>query len=654
MIDKVQFQMSLGAVKHFGKNLYTSNPPAIAELIANAWDAYAKKCQIVIQNNSMVIIDDGIGMTDEELTERYAKSGFEKDENVRKPDDMEKRPYMGRKGIGKFSAFSLSDSYTILTKSIEDKNWKKMTLSYEELYCDKNTYDVQVDHIDDPTILLERTLITPEIPTLSGTIIILSDLKRNINSKTKKSLYDLIAKRFSSSYFDGKYQFELVFNYEDITNVSLKKHFFYPKVESVYFFGKEKKDLRLLFPNVKDENFIDKTNDYFKINASGWMGTVEKPNDLKTDDEETSIAGVAIYINGKIADENIFKSSSDGRIPNAYLIGEVDFNVLSDEDPVLSSREGLNHELKEVIQLKKELLAIRNELFDNWNSMRSNRDLDKQDYLEKIITIPEYRKIYDKYNDKERKQFRTLTQKIFDKPSEKNEEEIKVIAPAIIQIINDKALNDISNTLGKTEADILELFSKLFDVAEINHALRLRSNFENRLKIINELEKYIVDGEVEKVFEKHLASNPWMINPSWERKNIKKVSTQDKYKYLNIDNSIERSQIDIIIETNQSIYPIIVELKRSKKTAYSCPHVMDIINQIMKYRQAIVREYEKNGHIVQIYDIEAYFICGIDEKNTMYKREIDILSQNKINMITYNELINTAKSIYSFDVDDEN
>ena len=346
--------------------------------------------------------------------------------------------------------------------------------------------------------------------------------------------------------------------------------------------------------------------------------------------------------------------SSDGRIPNAYLIGEVDFNVLSDEDPVLSSREGLNHELKEVIQLKKELLAIRNELFDNWNSMRSNRDLDKQDYLEKIITIPEYRKIYDKYNDKERKQFRTLTQKIFDKPSEKNEEEIKVIAPAIIQIINDKALNDISNTLGKTEADILELFSKLFDVAEINHALRLRSNFENRLKIINELEKYIVDGEVEKVFEKHLASNPWMINPSWERKNIKKVSTQDKYKYLNIDNSIERSQIDIIIETNQSIYPIIVELKRSKKTAYSCPHVMDIINQIMKYRQAIVREYEKNGHIVQIYDIEAYFICGIDEKNTMYKREIDILSQNKINMITYNELINTAKSIYSLDVDDEN
>lgn len=653
MIDKVQFQMALGAVKHFGKNLYTSNPPAIAELIANAWDAYAKKCQIVIQDNSMVIIDDGIGMTDEELTERYAKSGFEKNENVRKPDNMEKRPYMGKKGIGKFSAFSLSDSYIILTKSIEDLDWKKMTLTYDELYCDKNTFDVQVEHIDDPVALLEQTLFPPEIPTISGTIIILTDLKRNINAGTKKSLFDLIAKRFSSSYFGGKYNFELVFNFEDITTISLREHFFYPKVENVYFFGKEKNDLKILFPNVKDENFIDKTNDYFKTNASGWMGTVEKPNDLKTDDEETSIAGVAIYINGKIADENIFKSSSDGRIPNAYLIGEVDFIISTDEDPVLSSREGLNHELKEVIQLKKELLSIRNDLFDNWNNMRSNRDLSKQDYLEKIIAHPTYRNIYDKYDDKERKQFKSLAQKIFDKPSEKNEEEIEIITPALIQIINDKALNDLSKTLGKSTEDILELFSKLFNVAEINHALRLRSNFENRLKIIQELEKYIINEEVEKVFENHLATNPWLIHPSWERRNIKKVSTQDKFSYLNIDNSIERSRTDIIIETCQSNYPIIIELKRSKKTNYSCPDSSEIRTQISLYRTAIVREYEKNGVNINIYDISAYFLCGKAEKDKMYKTDIDLLSNDKIVILTYNELVDTAKSIYRFDVEDE-
>lgn len=30
-IDKIDLQIAYGAVKHFGRNLYTSNPPAIAE-----------------------------------------------------------------------------------------------------------------------------------------------------------------------------------------------------------------------------------------------------------------------------------------------------------------------------------------------------------------------------------------------------------------------------------------------------------------------------------------------------------------------------------------------------------------------------------------------------------------------------------------------
>jgi HSP90 family molecular chaperone len=66
--EQIKFQIALGAVKHFGKNLYTTNPPAMAELIANSWDAYAKKCQIIVNDDgSLYLIDDGIGMTDHEL-----------------------------------------------------------------------------------------------------------------------------------------------------------------------------------------------------------------------------------------------------------------------------------------------------------------------------------------------------------------------------------------------------------------------------------------------------------------------------------------------------------------------------------------------------------------------------------------------------------
>lgn len=652
-MDKVVFQIALGAVKHFGKNLYTSNPPAIAELIANSWDAYAKKCQIIINEDTMYLIDDGIGMTDEELTERYAKSGFEKNYDVRRPDDMAQRPFMGRKGIGKFSAFSLADSYTIITKSEHDAQWKEITLSYYDLYSDKTEYEADITRLDDPSTRMIQTTLPYDLPKKSGTIIILPKLKRAISERTKKSLQDLLAKRFSSSYFDGKYDFKLFFNYGQITEISLREHFFYSKVEYVFFFGKSKADIKVLFPNISDENLIDKSNDYFSSHASGWIGTVDKPTDLRTEDE-TSVSGVAIYINGKIADENIFKHQSDGRIPNAYLIGEVDVESLdTNDDPVLSSREGLNHELEGVKTLKSELLKIRNELIDSWNDMRSKKS--NNDYVEKILKNPIYKTAYDSYSQDEKNHFKRLAQKVFDKPSEKsNEEEINVLAPAIMQIVNDKALSTASIELGVSEDVILSMFSKLFNVAEINHALRIRSNVMNRLNIIRELEKHIKNEEVEKVFENHLAANPWMIHPSWEIKGTK-VSTQDKWNYLNIDNSESSLRTDIIVETSQDWFPIIVEIKRSKKTNYSCPDVSDIRKQINQYRECIITEINKKDNLnIGIYNIKAYFICGKAEKQKLSQPAMAQLQSDHIELCTYDDLLTQAKSTYSvFDVDSD-
>lgn len=656
-MDSVDFQVALGAVKHFGKNLYTSNPPAIAELIANAWDAYAKKCQIIVFGQEMVIVDDGIGMTDEELTERYAKSGFEKNLDVRKPAEMKARSYMGKKGIGKFSAFSLSDSYTIITKSEQDKDWKKITLDYDKLYTDQIIYKAQVDHVADPTDLLPQTLVGPEVPTTSGTIIILPQLKRAINKTTEQSLKDLIAKRFSSSYFGPEADFQLIFNFEKVTPINLREHFFYSKVEYVLYFGKTLAEMKLLFPNVKTDNFKETSNDFLTGNAKGWLGSVEKPADLQTENE-TSVSGVSVYIHGKIADENIFKNSADGRIPNAYLVGEVDFSPSDDkEDPVLSGREGLNHELESVQRLKSGLLKVRGQLIDGWNSMRAQRPDDKQDYLTKIKKNPDFLRAFSSYDEKEKKRFTDLAERVFDRPGEKDEQDIPVLAPAIFQIVNDKTLNEVSADLGKSAEEVLELFAKLFNVAEINHALRMQSNVNNRLNIIKELEKFIQEEEVEKVFEKHLAANPWLINPSWDIRGSH-VSTQDRFSYLNIDNSESQVRTDIIIETAQELLPIIVEIKRSKKTAYSCPNVESIQAQINTYRKAIkehlVKMPDSSLKGMDIFTIKAFFVCGSKEKDQLSADDLSILERNKIDLVTYDSLLEIAKNTYSvFDVSEE-
>ena len=79
----MDFQILFGAIKHFGKNLYTTNPPAIAELVANAWDAYATECRIMFLNDGLLILDNGIGMNEYPLKHSWMNIGTSDKEDNR-------------------------------------------------------------------------------------------------------------------------------------------------------------------------------------------------------------------------------------------------------------------------------------------------------------------------------------------------------------------------------------------------------------------------------------------------------------------------------------------------------------------------------------------------------------------------------------------
>lgn len=344
-IDTIDLQIAYGAVKHFGRNLYTSNPPAIAELIANSWDAYCTECNILYRDTeiegskktSLLILDNGIGMTDEELVRRYAISGTEKDVDlVRRPEKMPLRPYMGRKGIGKFSAFSLGNSYVLYTKSIEDTQWKKMVFEYELLLEDKPTVKVGVQYVDDLKEL--KTIFEDLEEPATGTVIHIPEMRRKIISSSIDGLKNLISRRFSVSVI-GKYEFTLKINSEI---VDLTQHFYDDNLEFIYYFGTELEEIKQRFPSILEENFYKEEDEFFTSNSiSGWLGTVEIPSQLLAD-EKISVSGVVVYIHGKLADEDILRDKLKNRITNSYFLGEVnaDFLQNEDEDPVLVVGKG--------------------------------------------------------------------------------------------------------------------------------------------------------------------------------------------------------------------------------------------------------------------------------------------------------------------------
>ena len=656
-IEKLQFRVAFGAVRHFGRNLYSTNPPAIAELVANAWDAYAKECRIYIKNESMLIIDNGIGMTDWEFQNRYATSGNEKDTNIRKPEEMKERPYMGKKGIGKFSAFSLTDEYELFTKSVSDKEWKHIILEQQILSTQTPTYDVPIEHIDTIDEITKRFDIK-NFETFTGTAIYLPKLKRNVTATTIQSLKKLLSHRFSITTImnDGNFSVSIHTDEEDI-DIDLKQHFYYNDIEYLHYFGYSENEIITRFPTVDSQHRVKEVD--FASPIKGWIGSVSIPSTLVVD-EMTALKGVCIYINGKLVDEDILKSARKDRISDTYIVGEVDADYLGllEEDVVLSSREGLFLDDDEVVKVKTYLDNVKKSLMSKWAEMRKNRPLDKQDYIQRMLSSPRNRQYYEALTPKSRERFDRYAQKLFDRPNSHydiNLEKLNnLMFSTLMQIVNNEDIQELIEKDKSEETIILDCFSEIFNLSEINHALRLRDGVKSNLQIISELEKYIESGEVEKVFERHLAKNPWLIEPTWISK-TKSVHTQDYHQLLNIDNGdVTKLYTDIIVEVSDEAYPVIVEIKREKATAYSTPNVNEICAQIYNYQKALSEELSKEHRcIVLANNIKAYFICGKKAFDKLDDNDRIKLKLSGIELRCYDELIRTAKRIFEVNIDED-
>lgn len=659
-MPQIEFQVAFGAVKHFGRNLYTTNPPAIAELIANSWDAYATECHILHNENSLLIWDNGIGMNYEELTTRYALSGFEKStDNIRKPKNLNIRPYMGKKGIGKFSAFSLGDKYIIYTKSDNDNKWRKLLLDYNLIMSTPNQTSIPIDVIElDDLSEQELSNFKFKEPN-SGTFILIPNIRRKFTTATDVGVKNLITRRFSVS-ITNSYQFSL---FENGKKINLKEHFYDSNLEFVYYFGfnkEEKKQLKNRFNKLKDnETLINyPINGFLKDNnVKGWIGTVKKSSDLNLDNNFNA-AGVVVYVNGKLADENILKSIKDDRVPNLYIVGEIDADFLQNggEDPILSNREGLNLELSNVENLRDDMKTIANAIITEWNKLRADRPIDKQDHLKHIFKNQIYKGYYEKLSGDEKKHFNNLSHKFFSKKEDyEDNSKLRIVVPRIFSFVNSSKIDELS----KEAQDITEdIFIEMFKKLEINEALVLKSNLDDRLKVIKKLQDAIDTEAVEKVFENHLHLHPWLINPYWDTLSEKDIIPQKRLYEKNLGQLKKNELIgitDLIIYAKEEPYPIIVELKREKKTDYSAPNILEIRNQVAKYREGINTILAtQNKAVTDLSAIPAYFIVGMASHQKLKITDFSDIKRDNIILLTYDNLIHIALNTYKTALDDFN
>lgn len=121
-------------------NLANSPEIALTELVANAWDAGATIVDIFIpeeKGNTLIIEDNGTGLTKEEFYSRWMKLGYNrikhqgKKVNFPKGVDLQRYAY-GRNGVGRHGMLCFNDSYEVITNSNGKKSHFVITTKSEK------------------------------------------------------------------------------------------------------------------------------------------------------------------------------------------------------------------------------------------------------------------------------------------------------------------------------------------------------------------------------------------------------------------------------------------------------------------------------------------------------------------------------------------
>ena len=108
-VKKTPFKISTALKDLIGRDLITEEFVAVFELVKNSFDAHARCVEILFDQNRIVIIDDGKGMSLDDILNKWlfvaysAKRDGTEDDDYRHKLKGAQRAFAGAKGVGRFS-----------------------------------------------------------------------------------------------------------------------------------------------------------------------------------------------------------------------------------------------------------------------------------------------------------------------------------------------------------------------------------------------------------------------------------------------------------------------------------------------------------------------------------------------------------------------
>lgn len=601
-------RFDIGTIKHLGLQMYSTLPSVISELVANAWDAEATKVEITIPDgpvtnaSEIIVCDNGVGMSGQQIQDEYLIVGRDRRKDGANVTSKRNRPLMGRKGIGKFAGFGISQ--IIKVESTSNKG---------DAACFEMDYKYLESLNEGKPAEFERQTTDIE----KGTRVTLRNImKFHDRAISIQSLRRRLARRFS--IIGAKNDFSMIVNGEEIT----------PDERNLQrYLDKDQDDNSYLWEY--DNEPIDETGE---LTVSGWIGALRR-----TDSMDDGIdRGIVIMARGKLVQAPFtFEAVVGQQFALSYLIGEIHAEFVdAQEDTIATSRNTLVWDVPANARLMEWGQKQVNKIAREWAARRSAQ---KQKMIEES---PQYQSFVEKVNATGNKRAKRVFDKLVRNAIQNATPDDDLRVDNMIKLATDYLEFDqfwaMAEEIRDTKIDDLNKIVNLFREWEIVEAKEMMRITEGRIETIKKFEDLINTGAKEvPVVHRFLKEFPWVLDPRWTL-----VSDETYYSRLlkeqfpESDTVPERNRrIDFLcVGEGQTL--VVVEIKRPGENMNK-----NDLEQIERYVQFLRGEIDKSSGEKK-YDVAVGYLMGsniVDRSDVRQKQKT--LANDRIYVKTYSDLL---------------
>ena len=556
------------------------------------------------------------------------------------PNSPARRPEAGHlwagRGSAKLSLFSIANEIVVETAKAGEKTALRMCLDDVRRAIENNSDEYEPEELS-----------TLGVQDEHGTRITLSQLRKRQTMATANGLRKRLARRFS--IIGPSHDFSVVVNRSDI---SPEDRGYHRNLQYIWTYG-DQSSIAPLCPNLDDSEqraheFM--LSDGSALTVDGWLGTVRESGQLR-DEYGDNLNRIAIFVRGKMAQEDLLGDFAERGIYASYLIGELRVDGLdtataaesdSDEDSATSSRQRIVEDDPRYVALKDFVGAELKHIQSRWSELRVDAG------ARAAVQIPAVKDWIESLPREMAGKAKRWLGKI-NRINVGQETERRQLIKHSVLAFEFYRWNQNLGALESIGDENLESVILMFRELDGLETTLYGQIVQQRIAVIRALREKVDRNAKERVIQEFVFDHLWLLDPSWERtesSELMEVRVGSLFEDVDatLSNEEKNARLDIKYRKTAGKH-VIIELKRPERSV----SVYDLAKQIQKYRSGMLNILEK----ARTPHEPVEFICLLGKAPTEWadadgKRTVEqILATLNARYVNYDELLENSFQAYS-------